>query len=190
MTFSAGSRRTSRRRRTAAQPTAAAARRARSTSARSTQKTATATPASTRRPAASTRTKRSFQDKLQPMVLRDLPSWLRSLIQVQRGVWLSTVALSAIALGTYGWSVYSQQQWGMAYNQLQRLQRNERQLISGSEMMKNQIAQQVDPKSLGLAPPKFNDVIFIKPEAPNRTSNPAAPGADPTAVKPNQPLGY
>jgi hypothetical protein len=123
------------------------------------------------------------------MVRRDLPGWLRSLMQIQHGVWVGTVALSAIALGTYGWSVYSQQQWGMAYSQLQRLQRNERQLISGNELMKNQIAQEVDPKSLGLAPQKANDVIFIKPEA--NPAQPTAPRPDPAApVVPNQPLGY
>jgi hypothetical protein len=182
MTFSAGSRRTNRRRRsTAAQPTAAPTR-----TARRPQKSTTARPqARSRRPAA-TPPKRSFQSKLQPMMLRDLPGWLRSLMQVQRGVWVGTVALSAIALGTYGWSVYSQQQWGMAYSQLQRLQRHERQLISGNEMMKNQIAQQVDPKALGLAPQKSNDVIFIKPEAANPTASVAAPAA----AQPNQPLGY
>ncbi len=124
------------------------------------------------------------------MVRRDLPGWLRSLMQVQRSVWVGTVALSAIALGTYGWSVYSQQQWGMAYNQLQRLQRHERQLISGNEMMKNQIAQQVDPKSLGLAPQKSNDVIFIQPEVPSPTTNSTAPVTDPAAAAPNQTLGY
>jgi hypothetical protein len=117
-----------------------------------------------------------------------LPSWLQSLMQVQRGIWVGTIVLSTVALGTYGWSVYSQQQWGMAYNQLQRLQRNERQLISGNEMMKNQIAQQVDPKALGLAPQKADDVIFIKPEAGGgaKPDQPAAIGPTDRA----QPLGY
>jgi hypothetical protein len=125
----------------------------------------------------------------------DVPPWLRTLVQVQQGVWISTIALSTLALGVYGWSVYSQQQWGKAYSQLERLQRNERQLIANKEMMKNQIAQQVDPEALGLAPQKSNEVIFIKPDA-----NPAPPdGAQSGATKPdsqpnelpvNQPLGY
>jgi hypothetical protein len=119
----------------------------------------------------------------------DLPNWLRSLMQVQRGIWVGTIVLSTVALGTYGWSVYSQQQWGMAYGQLQRLQRNERQLISGNEMMKNQIAQQVDPKSLGLAPQKSNDVIFIKPD-PAAPKPPAVPPGPPTSENPNQSFGY
>lgn len=193
MTFSAGSRRTNRRRRaTAAQPTATPARRAAlnpTRTARRTQKSPTSSPPARARRTATTPTKRAFQGKLQPMVRRDLPGWLQSLMQIQKGVWVGTVALSAIALGTYGWSVYSQQQWGMAYSQLQRLQHNERQLISGNEMMKNQIAQEVDPKSLGLAPQKANDVIFIKPEANAATGT--APRPDPAVpVVPNQPLGY
>jgi hypothetical protein len=118
-----------------------------------------------------------------------LPGWLQSLMQVQRGIWVGTIVLSTVALGTYGWSVYSQQQWGMAYKQLQQLQRNERQLISGNEMLKNQIAQQVDPKALGLAPQKADDVIFIKPT----TGGAAKPDSDdvpPAATDRAQPLGY
>jgi hypothetical protein len=193
MTFSAGSRRNTsrrqRRRSASVVPQSAPTRRATTArSARTTVPTRTAkatAPRARRSPQA-----RSFQGKLQPMVLpSDLPQWLRSLMQVQRGIWVGTIVLSTVALGTYGWSVYSQQQWGMAYNQLQRLQRNERQLISGNEMMKNQIAQQVDPKSLGLAPQKSNDVIFIKPD-PAAPKTPAVPLGTPTSANPNQSFGY
>jgi hypothetical protein len=190
-TSSAGSSRSHRRRRRPSPTSTATAQRA-VAPARATlpRRNPSSKPSRTSTSRASTRIKRSFQGKLQPMVLpSDLPSWLRSLMQVQRGIWVGTIGLSAIALATYGWSVYSQQQWGMAYSQLQRLQRNERQLISGNEMMKNQIAQQVDPKSLGLAPQKANDVIFIQPEHPPSAAKPAAPAADP-ATPPTPPLGY
>ncbi|MBE9030544.1 hypothetical protein IQ266_12465 [filamentous cyanobacterium LEGE 11480] len=182
----------------AAKPTNGQPRSKRSTSRKS---TANHNSKTTRRPARNTarrqtatspqRTIRSFQGKLQPMVLpSNLPSWLRSLMQIQQGVWVGTVVLSTMALGVYGWSVYSQQQWGKTYSQLQRLQRNERQLISGNEMMKNKIAQQVDPKALGLAPQKSNNVIFIKPDQTQQpTTKPAeAAAADNTPA--NQPLGY
>ncbi len=188
MTFSAGSgrsKRHSRRNRPGQSPTQAAPRVATTRSARSTTRTATTSPPRSRK----SRPDRTLRGKLQPLVLPShLPSWLQSLMQVQRGVLVGTIVLSTVALGTYGWSVYSQQQWGMAYNQLQRLQRNERQLISGNEMMKNQIAQQVDPKTLGLAPQKADDVIFIKPEsgavAPPDEAAPTAP------TDRAQPLGY
>jgi hypothetical protein len=189
-TSSAGSRRSHRRRRRTSSPNAATAPRA--VAPLRAPRDPSSNPSRTSTSRASTRIKRSFQGKLQPMVLpSDLPSWLRSLMQVQRGIWVGTIGLSAIALATYGWSVYSQQQWGMAYSQLQRLQRNERQLISGNEMMKNQIAQQVDPKSLGLAPQKANDVIFIKPEHPQAAAKPAAAAANHPAAGPQTPpLGY
>jgi hypothetical protein len=120
-----------------------------------------------------------------------MPNWLRSLTRIQQGVWVGTIALSAMALGVYGWSVYSQQQWGQSYSQLQKLQRNERQLMSSNELMKNEIAQKVDPKSLGLAPQKSNNVIFLKPE-PNSVDTSDAAVVPKTANQPpaNQPLGY
>jgi hypothetical protein len=120
----------------------------------------------------------------------DLPGWLQSLMQIQRVVWVGTVAFSTGALGAYGWAVYSQQQWSHSYSQLQQLQRQERQLISSNELMKNQIAQKVDPKALGLAPPKANNVIFLQPE--QSSAKPAAVATPPleTETPPSQPLGY
>jgi hypothetical protein len=130
--------------------------------------------------------------RLRPMALADshLPAWLQQLLQVQQGVWIGTIVLSVLTLGTYGWSVYSQQQWGQAYRHLEQLRRNERQLISSSEMMKNQIADRMDAKELGLAPQVANDVIFLQPAPPHAAaaSPSGAPAAPPAANKP--PLGY
>jgi hypothetical protein len=129
--------------------------------------------------------------KVHPLQLMDqsLPQWLQRLVKLQQQVWVTTIVLSAAALGVYSWSVYSQQQWGQAYRRLEHLRRNERQLISGSEMIKNQIAGQVNPTELGLAPQVANDVIFLQPQ-------PAAVQSRPTnlpdAPKPssNLPSGY
>ncbi len=137
---------------------------------------------------------RSWRATLQPMFLpNDLPIWLQSLMKIQQGVWFSAAVLSAFALGAYGWSVYSQQQWGRAYSQLQKLQRHERQLISGNELVKNQIAQQLDPKRLGLAPRKSNNVIFIQPDQNQISTQPPAAAIQPLNNSPRsvkQPLGY
>ncbi len=135
--------------------------------------------------------------RLRPIPLSDnqFPGWLQKLLQVQQGVWVSTIALSVMAMGTYGWSVYSQQQWGEAYHHLDQLRRNERQLISSSEMMKNQIAERVDATSLGLAPQVANDVIFLHPAPPNPAPNPQTSPADATITEAQPashttPLGY
>jgi hypothetical protein len=127
---------------------------------------------------------------LHPLQLRDqsLPQWLQRLVKLQQHVWVTTIVLAAAALGVYSWSVYSQQQWGQAYRRLEHLRRNERQLISGSEMIKNQIAGQVNPTDLGLAPQVANDVIFLQPQPAiahtnNATNNPPQPSS-------NKPSGY
>jgi hypothetical protein len=127
---------------------------------------------------------------LHPLQLRDqsLPQWLQRLVKLQQHVWVTTIVLAAAALGVYSWSVYSQQQWGQAYRRLEHLRRNERQLISGSEMIKNQIAGQVNPADLGLAPQVANDVIFLQPQPAiahpnNATNNPPQPSS-------NKPSGY
>jgi hypothetical protein len=198
MTFSAGSR-SNRRPPIGNRPTTANAplRPTRSRRDQPAQSSASTAAASRRRnvrsrnqPFDAARSARASLSKLHPLILpTDVPPWLRTLLQVQQGVWISTIVLSSVALGVYGWSVYSQQQWGKAYSQLERLQRNERQLIANKEMMKNQIAQQVDPAALGLAPQKSNEVIFIKPD-PNPPQPAAKTDATPTELPVNQPLGY
>lgn len=183
----AASRATGRTRRSATTPPAT------STQAKAGHRKPTRATTVRQKTAIASRSMRALPNKLQPLVLpSDLPHWLRSLLKVQHSVWVSTIVLSTVALGTYGWSVYSQQQWGQAYGQLQRLQRNERQLISGKELMKNEIAQQVDPQALGLAPQKPNNVIFIKPDNQTTAVNPPPIEADIPATQPakNQPMGY
>jgi hypothetical protein len=129
--------------------------------------------------------------QLRPLYLGDnrLPSWLQRLLKVQQQVWMATVLLAIGTLVAYGLSVYSQQQWGAEYRDLERLRRNERQLISGSEMMKSQIAEKVDASNLGLAPQVAKDVIFLQP-APSQ-SPAAAPSTQPEPPEPeNTPSGY
>jgi hypothetical protein len=122
---------------------------------------------------------------------QSLPQWLQRLVKLQNQVWVTTIVLSAAALGVYSWSVYSQQQWGQAYRRLEHLRRNERQLISGSEMIKNQIAGQVNPTDLGLAPQVANDVIFLQPQ-PAVTDPRATDRLSPDAPQPSssKPSGY
>jgi hypothetical protein len=136
--------------------------------------------------------------KLQPIQLpSDRPDWLQSLLKIHRRIWAGTIIISGAALTLYSWSVYSQQSWGQAYRRLDNLQRNERQLISGSEVMKNEIAQQVSPEALGLAPQTSNNVIFLQPdaaptgEAPNPADQPMPDSFDANAPANRQPpLGY
>ncbi len=126
---------------------------------------------------------------LRPLPIVDSrPGWLRSLMGLQAAAAGTTLALIASALGAYGWSVHSQQSWGESYRRLEVLRRNERQLMAGTEMLKQNIAQTADPKALGLEVRKSENAVFIK-AAPQRT---VAHPASPAKAKPPQsnPLGY
>jgi hypothetical protein len=116
-----------------------------------------------------------------------LPSWLRSLLKIQKTSLGLAVVLATATVGAYGWSVYSQQLWGKEYNRLKQLRHQERQLTASSEMLKHDIAKHVNASQLGLVPQSAEQVVFLKsaPErkpAPTRETAPAQP--------PAAPLGY
>jgi hypothetical protein len=116
-----------------------------------------------------------------------LPSWLRSLLKLQKTSLGLAVVLATATVGAYGWSVYSQQLWGKEYSRLQQLRHQERQLTASSEMLKHDIAKHVNASQLGLVPQSAEQVVFLKsaPErqpAPSRETAPVQP--------PAAPLGY
>lgn len=121
---------------------------------------------------------------------RQLPLWLRSLIGVQRSLSILTGTLSIAVLSVYGQTVYSQQLWSQEYRKLENLQRNERQLTTASEVLKNQIAQQAETSRAGLVPSNPANTIFLQP-APERPA-PVAMPIPPEATKPAtfSPVGY
>ncbi|NJN85184.1 MAG: hypothetical protein HC881_01205 [Leptolyngbyaceae cyanobacterium SL_7_1] len=117
---------------------------------------------------------------------RSNPMWLRGLLVAQRGSTLITFCLSVAALAVYSWTVYSQQLWGREYQRLETLQRNERQLMTASESLKNQLATQAETSESGLILPNSENTIFLQ-TAPVRQISPATvatPSASP------KPLGY
>jgi hypothetical protein len=103
--------------------------------------------------------------------------------------WIGMLSICSLSLAVYGWSLSSQQFWGQEYHRLEELRRDERQLVAGTEMLKNNIAQQANAKPDGLVPQGSDNVVFLSP-APDRPQptvgqSPAAPPPDaPT------PLGY
>ena len=118
-----------------------------------------------------------------------LPVWLRALKKIEKLSIIVALLLVGSAVVTYGWAVYSQQLWGKNYSRLDTLRRNERQLLKGSELMKNDIARRTDPKQYGLVP-RNSDHIVVIPSAPLRPA-PPAPNLllDPKA-KLITPIGY
>jgi hypothetical protein len=133
---------------------------------------------------------RSLRSSLKAMPDRmPLPAWLRTLKKIENLSVGIALFLVGSAVVTYGWAVYSQQLWGKNYSRLDTLRRDERQLLKGSELMKNDIARHSDPKQYGLVPLTPDHIVVI-PSAPIRPAR-STPnmGPDPKA-KPITPIGY
>jgi hypothetical protein len=97
--------------------------------------------------------------------------------------------LVAATLTIYSWTVYTQQQWSQSYRELEKLRRQERNLTTANEVMKNQLAQQAEKPATGLVNPTRANAIFLAP-APQRQSSPTpaqTANSDPAA---KSPLGY
>jgi len=126
-------------------------------------------------------------EKLNPSRLQ-APVWLKSLLFVQRSSDVITFLLIAATLTLYSWTVYTQQQWTKEYDKLQTLQRDERQLTTTNEGIKNQLAQQAEKPEAGMVTPNPRNTIYLQPapqrqvRTPTKTAEPE-PGA-------KAPLGY
>lgn len=104
------------------------------------------------------------------------PSWLRSLMILQRGSDVITLILGIVTLTIYSWTVYTQQQWTQEYRKLGTLQRNERDLTTTNEIIKDQLAQQAERPATGLVTPTTANTLLLSPapqrpfqESPNQT---------------------
>ena len=133
---------------------------------------------------------RSRDARLQPLPNRaSVPQWLQLMKQAERWSLLVAAVFASGAIVTYGWAMYSQQQWGQEYRQLEKLRRNERQLTTNGEMMKNNIARTTDPKQYGLVPRSAANIV-VMPPAPPRPPLPMRPTGPDSNTKPILPIGY
>jgi hypothetical protein len=118
-----------------------------------------------------------------------LPVWLRTLKKIENLSVVVALLLVGSAVVTYGWAVYSQQLWGKNYSRLNILRRDERQLLKGSELMKNDIARRTDPKQYGLVPRNSEHIVVI-PASPLRPAIPTRNTGLDSKAKPIMPIGY
>lgn len=118
-----------------------------------------------------------------------LPVWLRALKKIEKLSIIVALLLVGSAVITYGWAIYSQQLWGKNYSRLDTLRRDERQLLKGSELMKNDIARRTDPKQYGLVP-RNSDHMVVIPSAPLRPAPPTRNMLLDPKAKPITPIGY
>lgn len=118
----------------------------------------------------------------------EMPLWLRASLAVQQATLFLACGLAAAVLAAYAVNVYSQQSWGKVYQELQLLRRNERQLISANEILRNQLAQQADQAGNGLVNPKPQHMIFLEPTPV--TPAPVAVAEPLPQPQQEEPIGY
>lgn len=118
------------------------------------------------------------------------PLWVTVLVKLQQGSFPLTFALIVAAMVIYGWTVYIQQRWGQEYEKLEALKKQERQLISANEVLKNQMAEQAESPTAGLLLPNPNNTIFLAPAPLRPPVKPGSPPVSPTNSSPKRPLGY
>jgi hypothetical protein len=111
------------------------------------------------------------------------------LLRTQQGSSIITILLGISVLAAYGWTVYLQQIWGHEYEQLETLKRQERQLVSANELLKNQMAAQAEKPTAGLLLPDPSNAIFLTP-APQRPEVKPKSTVPSAESSPTRPLGY
>lgn len=92
---------------------------------------------------------------------QQLPTALQVLLGFQQATSWITLGVVCITLGIYGWTVYTPLRWSQKYQQLQALQKTERQLVANTEAIKHQLAQEADLPSSGLVNPSPDQNIFL-----------------------------
>ncbi len=138
----------------------------------------------------------SIQSSRQHAVVRKLssarttPQWLTLLVVAQRSSTAIVTLLVAAALGVYGWTVFSQQQWGAQYQRKVELEKAQRDYATANEAFKYHSGQTAESPDSGLALPGPNTNLFLQP-MPLRPSPPAEkPVASFSELTIDRPVGY
>lgn len=116
------------------------------------------------------------------------PIWLRSLQGIKTGTAILMLILVGTVIGLYGKVVHTKQNWGQEYRQLEKLQKEERQVTIFNEALKNNIAQTAKKDGSGLVIPSGSQMIVLEP-TPVRPWK-EIPAVQPENIPSQQPLGY
>ena len=95
-----------------------------------------------------------------------LPLWLLRWQTFQRYSSIAALLLAIANLIVYGWTVYAQQLWAQNSEKLQELQRQERQITTTNEVIKNKMAKEAEKPTAGLVAPTPAQTVFV-PRASN-----------------------
>ncbi|MGD1850285.1 MAG: hypothetical protein ACFCBU_06660 [Cyanophyceae cyanobacterium] len=110
------------------------------------------------------------------------PQWLGTMRQTYRWSSVAVFSLGVAVEGVYSQTVRIEQDWGIIYNRVQTLERQERELTLAMEQLKDQIARQAAQPESGLGLPKPTDQLFVSPSQ----SQPQQPRPNAAPITPKQ----
>ncbi|MDJ1182604.1 hypothetical protein [Roseofilum casamattae] len=128
---------------------------------------------------------------VQRLQSRSLPRGVRNLQLFEKALSLCTLGLGAATIAIYSLTVQTQQSWMAEYNELQNLERYERQLVTASEILKNRMAEQAETAETNLVRQNQYTTIFLDPIQQRSPTAPASEPVLPLNDTPSRmPLGY
>ncbi len=95
---------------------------------------------------------------------RSAPPWFLLLLTLRKVSTPVVLLLTLSVLPLYGWSVYTQRNWGQTYAQLEQLKRDERNLSLKQEARLHHVNENAEMNPAGLTPKGPHNTLFIKPE--------------------------
>lgn len=101
-----------------------------------------------------------------PMIREDFspPLWLKGLIFLQKSSSILSFSVISLMLFLYGMTVYAPQLWTAKFNNLNKLQKDERQMTSTNEIVKEDLMKQINTNGTGLVNPDPKKIPIFLPE--------------------------
>ncbi len=92
---------------------------------------------------------------------RSVPDELKTILRLEKVSLVLMSALVMTTLGLYAWAVYAPKIWTRDYRRLEKLQSDERNLITNNETLKNHLAKQAKNPASGLTDVRPFQSIFL-----------------------------
>jgi hypothetical protein len=131
------------------------------------------------------------QNELSKLSHQNRPFWLKSMIIVSNGSSLVCYLSVAIAFVMYSMTVYAPKLWTQKYEQLQNLQKQERQFSFTDEIVKNQLGESAKKAGSGLVNPDPNQPpIFLPNSNPKPVELKSSNAPTPKQIEKISPIAY
>ncbi|BAQ62794.1 cell division protein FtsL [Geminocystis sp. NIES-3708] len=122
---------------------------------------------------------------------KNRPLWLKSLILFGHGSSLVCYGSVGIAFIIYGMTVYAPKLWTQKYQELQSLQKQERQFSFTDEIIKNQLAESAKKSGSGLVnPDPTQPPIFLPDSTPKPIELEPSNSPIPKQIEKISPIAY